>query len=290
MRERRIYRIGSTQVDPSGGTSGDATAANQATQITAANLTNTNLTAANTSLDNIEAYTQSAASDLTDVNTALGTPTSPPATISSGAPVDGDITAQLKEVVQLLITYLNPTNGGLHSDLFAYIKSGGSASTNKLLDNLIALFGSALPLPTGAATSALQTTLNGLVATAANQATQITALQQMQVDLDILAAFILTSDTYTSAVPGTTTNTSTKPKSTFTINSIKTGAVTSYTINLEGSMDGTNWFTIGTVTGISAATQTDFVSNHTVLYYRINCAAFVLCGGTNVIVQVLAIS
>ena len=95
------------------------------------------------------------------------------------------------------------------------------------------------------------------------------------------------SDTYTATANGTTVTTTRLPLSYFTIQTVATGGVTSWTILLEGSLDGTNFFTILTASNATPAIST--TAAWPVRYFRSRCSAIVLGGGTNVIAYILGV-
>lgn len=93
------------------------------------------------------------------------------------------------------------------------------------------------------------------------------------------------SDTYTATASGTTIDVTGNPMKYFSIQTVATGAVTSWTILLEGSIDGTNFFTIATST--NAAPVPTGILAQPVRYFRSRCSAIVLGVGTNVIAYIL---
>lgn len=98
------------------------------------------------------------------------------------------------------------------------------------------------------------------------------------------------SDTYTTTANGTTVDVSAQGMSTFGLQCKQTGTVTSWTVVLEGSLDGTNFVTIlthtkagnndGGIVWTSAAL-------YPVLYFRSQCTAITLGGGTNVVATIV---
>lgn len=56
---------------------------------------------------------------------------------------------------------------------------------------------------------------------------------------------------------------------------ITTGSPSSFYVDLEGSLDGTNWFSLGTISGASYIV----VGDYAVRYVRANLSG--LTGGTN---------
>lgn len=97
------------------------------------------------------------------------------------------------------------------------------------------------------------------------------------------------SDTFTTTGAGTTVDCSSSPKKFFTIQATATGAVTSWSIVLEGSLDNVTFTTLLTHTNVDPGSGgAKFSTAGTpFLYFRSNCTAFVLGGGTNVIVTIL---
>jgi hypothetical protein len=71
--------------------------------------------------------------------------------------------------------------------------------------------------------------------------------------------------------------------STFTFNKTIAGVFSALVVNYEGSLDGTNWFQIGTDNAVTAGAT--FVVDKPVRYVRANVATFT--GGTSVTVDVL---
>lgn len=105
------------------------------------------------------------------------------------------------------------------------------------------------------------------------------------------------SDTFTAAANGTAIDlgAGTAYKS-FALQVVQTGTVTSWTVVLEGSLDGTNFSTILTHTnaapgsgGIVPLTTAAAFTPFPVRYYRSRCSAIVLGAGTNVIATILGV-
>ncbi len=98
------------------------------------------------------------------------------------------------------------------------------------------------------------------------------------------------SDTYTTATNGTTVDVSAQGMGRFGIQCKQTGTVTSWTIVLEASLDGSNFFTLLTHTkvdnGDGAAVFTG-TNVYPVLYFRSRCSAITLGGGTNVVATIV---
>ena len=98
--------------------------------------------------------------------------------------------------------------------------------------------------------------------------------------------FSTRSDTYTAAASGTTVDLTSNPLKDFAIQTVATGAVTSWTILLEGSLDGTNFFTILTASNVTPNIASG-AAKWPVRYLRSRCSAIVLGGGTNVVATIL---
>lgn len=147
-------------------------------------------------------------------------------------------------------------------------------------------------LPTGAATSAAQTTAQtslssivtntGASATAAHQVTAQTSLTS--IDLKS-TTFATRSDSHAGVGNGTTVNCSTTPFKNFTIQVTSTGA-TVWDIRLEGSLDGVTFTTLLTHTNVTPAdtlTISSGTANTPMLYFRSRCAGMTGVGATAVI-------
>lgn len=103
-------------------------------------------------------------------------------------------------------------------------------------------------------------------------------------------AFNTRADTFTSTTSGTTVDAHLAPVKYFTISAKATGAVTSWTIVLEGSLDNTNFTTLLTHTNVTpgdGSLITTGTSAIPMLYFRARCSAITLGGGTNVIATIL---
>lgn len=98
------------------------------------------------------------------------------------------------------------------------------------------------------------------------------------------------SDTFTTAANGTTVDVSAQGMCKFSLQVKQTGTVTSWTVVLEGSLDGTNFQTIlthtkannldGGIIGLGSSASP-------YLYFRSRCAAISLGGGTNIVVTIV---
>lgn len=97
------------------------------------------------------------------------------------------------------------------------------------------------------------------------------------------------TDTFTATGNGTSVNLSGTPFSKFSIQVKATGAVTSWDVRLEVSLDGTNFFEIGAHTNVTPADGgITFVVDRPARHVRSRTAALTLGGGTNIVVTVLA--
>lgn len=96
------------------------------------------------------------------------------------------------------------------------------------------------------------------------------------------------SSTFTTTASGSSQTTG-FPVAKFGLQVTKTGAITSWTVNLEGSINGSGWTTLVSHTNAAPGdTLTTFTADKPVLYWRITCSALVLGGGTNIIARAIA--
>lgn len=97
------------------------------------------------------------------------------------------------------------------------------------------------------------------------------------------------SDTFTAPGSGTTVNVSAQAMSRYSLQVVQTGTVTSWTVVLEASNDGTNFATILTHTNTTGSGAMVFTgaSRYPALYFRARCSALTLGGGTNVIATIV---
>jgi len=98
------------------------------------------------------------------------------------------------------------------------------------------------------------------------------------------------SDTYVATATGTTVNATTAPKQNFSLQVNQTGTVTSWTVVLEGSLDGTNFTTLITHTDADGSGTVKTASGKPALYFRSRCSAITLGAGTNVIATILGMT
>jgi len=92
------------------------------------------------------------------------------------------------------------------------------------------------------------------------------------------------SSTFTSALTGSATSLSGCQKY-FSLQVVATGAVTSWTVVLELSIDGTNYTTVLTHTNADVAAVKFLTTPAPALYMRARCVAIVLGAGTNVVAK-----
>jgi hypothetical protein len=113
-----------------------------------------------------------------------------------------------------------------------------------------------------------------------------------QFDVEVIAVRTFSrSDTYTTTTTGTAVDASTYPVKSFSIQVKGTGAVpTSFTVVLEGSLDGTNF---DTITTFDSATLADGkikftgAADYPVRYFRSRVSALALGSATNIVVTLL---
>lgn len=103
--------------------------------------------------------------------------------------------------------------------------------------------------------------------------------------------FSTRADTFTTTANGTTIDISAKPMSKFSIQVVATGAVTSWNVVIEGSLNNSNFTTITTVDSVTDGTGTvKFGAASTpCLYFRSKCTAISLGAGTNVVTTILGL-
>ena len=97
-------------------------------------------------------------------------------------------------------------------------------------------------------------------------------------------------DTFTATATGVTVDVSAQGMTQFAMQVKQTSTVTSWTVVLEGSLDGTNFQTIlthtkagnldGGIIGLAASASP-------YLYFRSRCSALSLGGGTNIVVTIV---
>lgn len=99
-------------------------------------------------------------------------------------------------------------------------------------------------------------------------------------------------DTFTTTSTGTVIDVSTITMTRFTLSAKATGAVVSWTVVLEGSIDGVNYTPILTHTNLVGSGVSVYmgVLAAPVLYFRTRCSAIALGLGTDVTATVLGSS
>lgn len=129
--------------------------------------------------------------------------------------------------------------------------------------------------------------------TAVVQLTREVAVAGNEGSRTVVERYASRSDTYTGAANGTTVDASTRPMRAFGMQVKGTGAsATSWTVVLEGSLDGTNFTTLLTHTNTTQADGSVLWSSaaHTpCLYFRSRCTAVVLGGATNIVCTILGV-
>lgn len=117
------------------------------------------------------------------------------------------------------------------------------------------------------------------------------ASNQSAVPVSFSAGTILTRvDTFTTTSNGTTLDAHLAPVKSFAIGVVATGAVTSWTVVLECSLDNSNFTAILTHTNTTPGTgQTVFSGTSLLpcLYFRSRTSAITLGAGTNLVVTIL---
>lgn len=97
-------------------------------------------------------------------------------------------------------------------------------------------------------------------------------------------------DTYTTTTTGTTVDVSTLGMSCFGLQVKESGTVTSWTVEFQVSLNGTNFVTVMThtkATNGNGAIAFTGVTKFPGKYFRSNCTALVLGGGTNIIATII---
>lgn len=100
------------------------------------------------------------------------------------------------------------------------------------------------------------------------------------------------SDTFTGTGAGTAVNSADLGVSHYALQVKQTGTVTSWTVQLQVSLDGTNYATI--LTHTKAGDQDGGIvfsgpNRYPALYFRANVSALTLGGGTNVVATIVGI-
>jgi hypothetical protein len=153
------------------------------------------------------------------------------------------------------------TTGGGGGFIDVKVSPSGAIQIGGTIDTI-----TTLPLPSGAATEATQ------------------AAQMSRTD-----TFKTRSDTFTTTTNGTIIDCSASPMSAYAIQVTATGAVTSWDVRLEASLNGTTFTTILTHTNVTGDGITLWTGTleAPALYFRSRTAGLVLGGGTNVVVVIL---
>lgn len=113
---------------------------------------------------------------------------------------------------------------------------------------------------------------------------------QTAIPVTLTPPFASRADTFTTTANGTTVDRSTNPLKSFTLAVKATGAVTSWTVVLECSLDNSNFTTVLTHTNATPADGQAMFSGTSLapcLYFRSRASAITLGGGTNVIATIL---
>lgn len=130
-------------------------------------------------------------------------------------------------------------------------------------------------------------------ATMANSLPVVIASDQTPISVTSSATFSTNAYTVTTTGMQSTVDIHTTPLKTWSIAIKGTGAVpTSWTVNLEGSLDGTNFTTYLQHTNTTESDGSTLVSGTALmpaLYYRVNTTALSLGSATNIVVRVLGV-
>ena len=100
-------------------------------------------------------------------------------------------------------------------------------------------------------------------------------------------------ETFTTAANGTAQDVSNQGFSSFALQVVQTGTVTSWTVVVQASLDGTNYATILSHTKAGdgdAAIVFSGPNRYPALYFRASCTAITLGGGTNVVATIVGVS
>ncbi len=107
----------------------------------------------------------------------------------------------------------------------------------------------------------------------------------------LIPVFFTRSDTFITTTAGIIVNVTTSPCSVFSLQVKATGVVTSWTVVLEVSLNGTDFNTILTSSGnlmdVDGLLFTTGSNQYPVLYFRSKCTAVSLGAGTNIVVTIL---
>lgn len=103
--------------------------------------------------------------------------------------------------------------------------------------------------------------------------------------------FVKRTDTFTGTGNGTTVDVSTTPMRVFSMSVKATGAIVSWTVKLEGSLDGENFTEILSHTNVIGNNVCLFTgsSMFPCLYFRARCSAISLGLGTNITSTILGV-
>jgi hypothetical protein len=146
--------------------------------------------------------------------------------------------------------------------------------------------------PSGTIVAADEVTYSG-ESTALIQLTRHVAVTGSEGSKTVVELYSTRSDTFTSTGNGTAVDASTRPMRSFALQVTGTGATpTSWTVVLEGSLDGTTFTTLIThvngTNGNGATAWGDAVDTP-VLYFRSRVSALSLGSATNIIALVLGV-
>jgi hypothetical protein len=113
---------------------------------------------------------------------------------------------------------------------------------------------------------------------------------QAAIPVTMSPSFSTRADTFTTTSSGTTVDSHLAPMKSFSLAVKATGAVTSWTVLLECSLDNTNFTTVLTHTNTTPGDGQILFAGTTLtpcLYFRSRASALTLGGGTNVVATIL---
>lgn len=166
----------------------------------------------------------------------------------------------------------------------------GPVTDAQLRASAVPISAATLPLPSGAAISAKQPALGTAGSPSADVITVQGNASGTPIPVTSVASFATRSDTFTVAANGTTVDKSAAPLKSFALAVKATGAVTSWTVVLECSLDNTNFTTVLTHTNVTPADGQALFAGTSLtpcMYFRSRVSAITLGGGTNVIATIL---
>lgn len=221
--------------------------------------------------------------------------------------IDNRLSGGLTATVSGILTVSTVTNlvqmNGVAIEMGTGVRTAGTQRVTIATNDLVPISAASLPLPSGASTAAKQPALG----TAGVSSADVISVQGIASGTAVIVnpgntanttAWLITkvtsnrSDTYTATGNGTTIDVSTRPVQSFAISVKATGAVTSWDVRLEGSLNNVEFTTILTHTNVTPGDGVVLSSGSSLspsLYIRSRAAGLVLGAGTNVVVTILGI-